>query len=175
MAATLVVSWLFSIGSGAAVKVAVGAEKQSEPAAGAVVPAGREELLADMLGRGASLPGGCQFKSGEVEYSLVKGVYACPAGEVVVELMHPSEVPPSAATTDRFALTVSRGGAPDGLVDALVARIRAREAEFEWDWISAPEQQSSPLARGPLIVGLLMAVAVLGFVLRRRRRVSGER
>jgi len=89
----------------------------------AVVPAGQEELLAQMLGKGETLPGDCKLSAGQVEYKTVKATYACSSGNVVFELSHPSQAAGDAERTDRFALTLQSGSPPDGFVPALVSRI----------------------------------------------------
>ncbi len=108
----------------------------SSPAASAspydVIAPGQEQLLADMLGRGAALPGDCKFSNGQVETALVRGTFQCAAGSVVVELRHPSQTQDAVATTDRFAVSVRSGSPPPDLVPTLVARIREREAAFVW-------------------------------------------
>jgi hypothetical protein len=97
-----------------------------------VIPAGQEELLLSMLGRGASLPDGCALADGRVEYRTVKATYACPLGEVVVELSHPVGAPETATRTDRFAVIIDSGSPPESLVDALATSVRAQESAFEW-------------------------------------------
>ncbi len=97
-----------------------------------VIPAGQEELLLSMLGRGASLPDGCALADGRVEYRTVKATYACPLGEVVVELSHSDDAPETATRTDRFALIIDSGSPPESLVDALATSVRAQESAFEW-------------------------------------------
>jgi hypothetical protein len=99
-----------------------------------LIPAGQEELLADMLGRDATLAGDCRFQSGDANGSMVAATYACPAGEVVVELRHPSVAPAGAVRSEKFALDVRSGEAPPALLPALTERIRARESPFEWKW-----------------------------------------
>jgi hypothetical protein len=141
----------------------------AQPAPGdgdAVVPAGQEELLADMLGKGATLPGGCQLADGRVEYATVTAKYTCPNGEVVFELSHPSRAGGGAMETDRFALTPKSGSPPPELAPELVARIRAREAGFEWKWLGGPPKARSRAL--PFAVAGLLAIAVLGWVLRSR-------
>lgn len=99
---------------------------------GAVVPPGKEELLADMLGRGAALPGRCTFASGSIEHAVVRGRYDCPAGGVVLELRHPDTAPADVPRTGKFAIVLLSGAPPAGLVEALQSRLRTGEGAFEW-------------------------------------------
>jgi hypothetical protein len=97
-----------------------------------VVPPGQDELLADMLGRGAPLPGPCRFAGGAADGPVIESTYQCPTGEVVLELVHSSQASPTAIQTERFAITVQSGSLPDGLVDAVASLLHAREGDFEW-------------------------------------------
>jgi hypothetical protein len=98
----------------------------------AVIPAGQDELLAQMLGRAETLPGECRFAGGGAERGVIRATYSCPSGEIVFELRHPDAAPGAPFHTVRFAITPTRGTPPPGFADALLARIRAREAAFEW-------------------------------------------
>jgi hypothetical protein len=138
-----------------------------------VVPPGQEELLGAMLGKGATLPDGCKMTGGEVDYTVVRGTYQCPGGEVVIELTHPSKASGAATRTERFAITVRSGSPPAGLMPALVSLIRSREASFEWKFLAVAPQRSS--ARRVVLVAVgLLAVAALAWALRRRSS-SGSR
>jgi hypothetical protein len=101
-----------------------------------VVPPGQEALLSTMLGRGAALPDKCKFAGGGADGTLIRSTYACPSGEVVLELTHPSNATPNATHTENFAIIVEHGAPPEALIDALVALIRPAEADFEWKWLS---------------------------------------
>jgi hypothetical protein len=115
----------------AAVVGGAGLFPSGEPARVVVAP-GQEELLADMLGRGAPPAAGCEFSSGSVEHATVRGGYRCPSGEVGIELRHPSAAPADATRTDKLAIVVVRGAPPADFVAALAARLRSREAGFAW-------------------------------------------
>jgi len=104
------------------------------------IPPGQEDLLLDMLGKGASLPGGCQIRDGRVQHTVVEVSYACKLGEVVVELAHSSAALESEVQTRQFALSVLEGSAPTSLIDVLSTRILEREDSFEW--VLAPEAAS---------------------------------
>src|SRR5262249_37073247 len=141
---------------------------QPEPGEEAVIPPGQEDLLADMLGRGATLPAQCQFTAGGVERTVVKSTYACPQGEVSYELRHPSQAARGAVRTERFALSVKTGSPPEGLTDALVSRIRAKEATFEWKWLGPTPRPAAQRMIPLLAGGVMLAVVALWWVLRRR-------
>src|SRR5581483_712284 len=64
--------------------------------------------------------------------SFVRGVYSCPAGEVVIELRHPSIAPADAVRTEKFAIVTARGTPPTAFSAALEKRVREGEAAFEW-------------------------------------------
>jgi hypothetical protein len=100
----------------------------------AVIPPGQEDLFAAMLGRGAALPDGCAFVTGQIERAVVRGVYKCVGGEVVVELRHPFTAPRQAGHTEKIAIVTARGTPPAALLAALEERIRERESAFEWVW-----------------------------------------
>lgn len=140
-------------------------EPLTEPMA--VIPPGREELLAEMLGRGAALPGECAFTSGQVESDVVTATYTCPAGAVVFTLRHPDKASSDATLTEKFGIAVKSGTPPAGLTDDLASRIRAREQAFEWTWVGSYAERQSPRV---LVAIAILAGAVLWLVLRRRRR-----
>jgi len=93
-----------------------------------VIPKGYEDLAAELLGRGEQIAGVCKLTGGAIDHAI-HGVYQCGDNRVVIELIHPSKALPSAVRTERFAVTV-QGSPPPGFLDALVARVRAREAPF---------------------------------------------
>lgn len=100
---------------------------------GPAIPPGQENLLLDMLGPGAPLPG-CELADGQVNYTVVVLTYDCAGSEVEYELAHRSKGTRAATPTDRFAITLVSGTPPRGFSDALVSLIRSREGEFEWVW-----------------------------------------
>lgn len=100
-----------------------------------VIPPGQEELLGNILGRGAALPGGCAFTGGQIEHATVVGRYQCDGGGVTIELSHPSRAPAGSLQTDRFAVIERGGTPPPGFSDALASWIRSHEAAFEWKWL----------------------------------------
>jgi hypothetical protein len=138
-----------------------------------VIPPGEESLLAELLGRGAEPAVGCTFINGAVESALVHARYACAGGEIVVDLRHPDTAPADAVRTAKFALAVSSGTAPAGFIEALVARIRAHEGQFEWKEVGQPSDVSAirTLPRAvPIAIGVVIFAALLWVVRRARRR-----
>ena len=104
----------------------------------AVVAPGQEDLLAEMLGRGAALPGECAFAGGTVGGGAITGTYQCPDGEVVFELRSPSTAPAASERTARFAITLLKGSPPPTLAAALKSRIVSRETAIEWMQLAPP-------------------------------------
>jgi hypothetical protein len=144
-----------------------------------IVPPGREKLLADMLGMGVELPE-CAFAGAQAEEGIIRSHYACPAGEVTIELRHPSRAPNPIVVTERFAIVSSSGTPPPELTKAIEARIRARESGFEWTWIAGDPGSSPPFVTqithaGVLILVVLVPVAVLGGGLLYSRQRRKER
>ena len=97
-----------------------------------VVPPGQDALLAAMLGRGAALPDACTFAEGLADGPIIRARYACPSGDVVFALVHPTNAAPTSLQTERFALALQSGSASDELVGALLFLIRSGEASFDW-------------------------------------------
>jgi hypothetical protein len=128
-----------------------------------VIAAGQEEMLAAMVGQGATLPGQCTFDRGDVDRTWIKSTYKCPGGEVVFELRHPDKAPAGATQTAKFAIILQSGSPPPGLVDALVSLVRSRETAFEWkSTVVTPPKGSAPVRSTRLTVLLLIAVGLLG-------------
>jgi hypothetical protein len=138
----------------------------------AVIRSGQERLLADILGQGASLPGGCAFAGGRVEGAAVVATYRCAHDEVRIELRHPSAAPPDARRTVQFALTVGAGAPPPALIEALESRIRAREDRFAWSWQPVIPKEPDP----PPLPRVAAALVVLGLAAAAwRMRRHGQR
>ncbi len=137
----------------------------------AVIVPGKEALLAEMLGGGETLAGECKFMGGKIERALVRGTYKCAAGEVVLELRHPSRATAPAATTSAFAITVLSGTPPPALVSEVAARIRARESDFAWKFLAPPPKRASTSILLAAVL-VLVVLAALALMLRRRRRSS---
>jgi hypothetical protein len=108
-----------------------------------VIGPGQEPLLAEMLGKGVSLPGDCAWAGATVEETRVVSWYTCAGARVEIELRHPTDAVPEATRTLRFAIrTRPTAPPPPGLVEALAARLRAREAEFRWS--NASDDHAGP-------------------------------
>lgn len=119
------------------------AEEDGALVDGPSIPPGQEELLLKMLGKGTALPDGCRLTDGRVEYTVVEATYKCRAGEVVLELAHPSEAFRDDVQTEQFTFAVIDGSAPESLTDAVGALIRSGENDFEWTW-PATESAGEP-------------------------------
>src|SRR6185369_11660067 len=114
----------------------------------------------------------------------LRATYTCTAGTVVIELRHPSNAPADATRTAKFAVVVSSGSPPPGLIDAIVRLIAAREAEFDWLILIPPTPGPTLLAppasqslrtgseRIPLIAALFVVVLVIAAVRIVRRRAA---
>jgi hypothetical protein len=126
------------------------------------IPPGQDALLATMLGRGETLPGGCRFAGGHVAATVVFGDYDCVDGAVAIELHDPAEAPSNAVRTDTFAIVVRSGTAPAELITALMARIQAHEAKLEWTQAFALQRQVAGLHLGS--VSLAGIAAIILFV-----------
>jgi hypothetical protein len=162
-------------GPGAAPAPEAGSEEEH------VISPEQQELLADMLGRGVMLAG-CQMGNGEVDRKVVNVVYACPSGEVAVQLVHPSQAPSDATETDHFAITLQSGTPPEELLPALASRIRSKEAGFEWTLVGGADPSSGLFSRSDddtrrsgsmsvswvrLGVAGLLGIGVMWWILRR--------
>jgi lysophospholipase L1-like esterase len=108
-----------------------------------VIERGQEDLLADMLGRGAALPGDCAWAGATVEQTRVLSWYTCAGQRVDLELRHRDDAPDATTRSAQFAFRARGIAAPPGLLDALAARFRTREAAFRWQLSTA---SSSPVA-----------------------------
>jgi hypothetical protein len=145
------------------------------PAPHPVIKPGQEARLAEIIGRGATFPGGCVFTSGSAAGAVVRATYTCTAGTVTYELRHPDAAPPDVPRTQRFAIVVRDGQPPEGLTSALASNVAAKEAGFEWDWEGvAAKAPPPPPDRRPLLAGvaLLLAAAIAWGAWRNRRRLA---
>ena len=100
-----------------------------------VVLPGQEELIADIVGSGVTLPGGCQFTGGNID-DTVRAHYACDTGPVTIQLSHRGTASSAVAETTYFRIRVIEGSPPPDLVEALVARTRAREENVRWTTVT---------------------------------------
>lgn len=127
------------------------------------IPPGQEDLLAEMLGRGAALPGGCRFSGGQVQAAIVVAEYDCGGQAVVVELRHRGDAPAEVPRTERFAIVVRSGAAHPDLITALESRIRSREAGLEWRQVSALRRRVAGQPMGPgALAGCAAGIMAMG-------------
>ncbi len=156
------------LGAGASAQEAAKQAEHDEEGGAVIVP-GKEQLLAEMLGQGATLPGKCAFLGGQIERSFVQAKYQCPDGEVTLDLRHVKSASAPLAKTEQFAIAVASGTPPAGLVDEVASLVRSKEAGFEWKWIE-PTRKAMPQSSVNLMVvggGGLLAIAL--WMLWRRR------
>ncbi len=125
-----------------------------------------------MLGSGVSLPGDCKLDTGNIEKTVIKATYACPSGDLVVELAHPAAAPTDAARTDKFAVRIERGTPPPAFESVLLSRIRERESQFRWVVYPATTPRPEPTPRLVPFGAMAFALLVLAALLLWRRRVA---
>jgi hypothetical protein len=113
-----------------------------------VVAPGNNALLADMLGRNATLPDDCKFAGGGADGPIIRGNYTCPSGDVIFALVYPDNAASPNARTERFAITVESGAPPPEMIDVVASFVRAREAEFEWLWLTPETDEAGDDAAG---------------------------
>jgi hypothetical protein len=121
-----------------------------------IIAPGQEGVAAEMLGRGETVADRCRLTDGAIGPLVVRAVYRCGADDVVIELRHPSKMASDGIRTDRFAISVTSGSPPADLLPSLTARVRAKEAGFEWRW---PGTRLLPLRT--ILLGLLATVVLL--------------
>jgi hypothetical protein len=114
----------------AAALVAVPAHVPPVPDEGPYIPAGQEEQVAEMLGKGAELPGGCRWDGAMIERVTVLSRYVCGDENHSLRLCHPEwPCASQAAATPVFSIA---SDLPAPVLEALVTRIRAAEGAFKW-------------------------------------------
>jgi hypothetical protein len=141
-----------------------------------VIPPGQEDLLGAMLGKDGGLPGNCTLSTGDVQKTIVRATYACPKGDVVVELTHPDVAAAGTTRTEKFGVRIESGTPPSDFQNALLARIRERETDFRWTIPPpppvVPDQPPRPVPglSGAVVLVLLLLVVLL--LWRRRGRAK---
>lgn len=128
-----------------------------------VIPPGQEEALARMLGRGETLPGGCEFAHAHVERSVIGITYNCPSGEVAVEVRHPSDAPSGATQTAQFAVVLRGGEAPKEFFPGLLSQIRSGEGAVAWEW-TAPSPGGTGRAQVRRGYSRIVTLATIGAI-----------
>jgi hypothetical protein len=145
-------------------------ELRIDPAGGA--------LLGAWMNASAS---GLRFSGGEIRESFGVFRYAqtvdAPDPVVVVELHHRDAVANPVRRTARFSLRVTRGTAPEPLLDAIEKRLRDSEAAFHWiEAGPSPPEEASSLGRVAAlkvpVAWFLLAQAPLWLALAYRRAGS---
>jgi hypothetical protein len=124
-----------------------------------IIPSGREDVVAEMLGTSEAVADRCRFTDGHIEPTRIRVMYRCGADDVVIELRHPSKMTAGAIRTDRFAISVASGFPPGELLPSLVSRIRAREARFKWRWPGMTMLPLRTILLGTLATGVLLLVS----------------
>jgi hypothetical protein len=129
-----------------------------------VIAPGQGSFIRDMVGGGDVLPGGCRVDRVTVGRYRIDATYGCADGvRATLWLRHVESTGSADALAGRFALGV-RGEAPAGLVDAVAARVTAREAGFAWREFHAPPMADRD-GRSPLnwlLVGVTLLMLVVG-------------
>lgn len=134
-----------------------------------------EPLISEMLGRGEALPGGCAFASGRIERTYVLAAYTCGADQIEVRFLHPEGAPPGSVRTKAFAIAVTAGTPPSGLVEAIADRVRAREGTFEWTSVGGRDPYPSwGMGTVAAVVAAILVVALV-LIAARKRRSRGAR
>ncbi len=121
---------------------------------------GHEKLVAEILGQGAELPGGCVFESARIGRRRIEASYRCsgadaPAG---LALVHPSSAGEAAAASAKFKI-LEKGSVPSGLAAEIAKRAAAREQGWQWIrvWHSDPKKSdtnpTAPRADAAAIAG----------------------
>ncbi len=146
-----------------------------------VIPAGQDALFASMLRDDHALPGDCRWDGASVQPTEIRSRYICSAGPVEVLLNGLTHAPAGSVRTAQFALHIASGAPPPGFLQALAARIRARESTARWVNLAPPHgaatrsvSSARGFARHPgKLLGLIaLFVAVASFLALRRTRSS---
>lgn len=102
---------------------------------------GQARALEPVLGRGATLPGGCAYTDADLDLdpAHITARYACPGRSAPVAFeLYTTRIPrPLDGHTGRFGVVTSEGF-PPALRDALLARVTAHESRLEWHIRGAP-------------------------------------
>ncbi|APR85655.1 Hypothetical protein A7982_11004 [Minicystis rosea] len=100
-----------------------------------VIPPGNEKIVGEILG-GAALPEKCALDRASIERTKIVAEYGCGAQKVTLALHHPDdpEAAKAVAKTARFAV-VTKGAAPQALVDEIARRLGTLDKT--WRWVSA--------------------------------------
>lgn len=105
----------------------------------AVLAPGQDALIGRMLGKDEVLHA-CRFTGGVADGATVRAFYRCAAGDLEIEVVHRDAASWRMTRTAHLGLRVRQGSAPDEFMTALIARLRAHEAELRWSWIGEPRE-----------------------------------
>lgn len=137
------------------------------------IPAGQEELILTMLGRGKELPDGCELANVSVNVSLIVASYRCSGQTVTLELEHPSVAKRSARKTAAFSISPGEGQPSKALVETVAASLQRHEEQFRWIR-PVVEQQSAPAAgagwEGSALLGVAASLLLVGAMTWKRKR-----
>lgn len=139
-----------------------------------VIVEGQEAFIRAMVGGDDVLPGACRVVEVTVARRHVDVAYDCEGGRRVgVWLRYAEDTGNPGLIAGRFALGV-QGDAPAGLMEALAARVAARDGGVTWREFRTPpvadRRGRSPL--GWLLVGATLVMLVVG--IRRTRPASTD-
>lgn len=134
------------------------------------IPAGQEELVLTMLGRGEKLPDGCELSGVKIDISVILASFACEAGPAMLKLEHPSASKQANAQTEMFALSPGDGSAAPALIDAIATNVRLHEAQFRWitpELASSDANDRSIVTSG--LVGIIASLVLVASLWKRKR------
>lgn len=146
-----------------------------------VVPAGQEELILTMLGKGAELPDGCALGNVTIDVSYILASYGCDAQTVSLKLAHPSAVANPPRRTESFSILPAEGPAAPTLIDAVTAIVRQQESQFQWFQPKAKVAASSERGFGQFVessprmsalFGVLASLLLIGVASWTRKRTA---
>ena len=104
---------------------------RSPSASEVVILPGQENVIADVFGRGAVLPGNYRWLDGRIDKGEISCRYDSPGGTVVVTCVVRENAASGAVLTECFALTVTQGNPSPELLATIAARLREREAGIQ--------------------------------------------
>lgn len=136
------------------------------------IPSGQEELMLDMLGRGAELPDGCELSGITTAREVIVATYSCGERRPVLELRHSETALDEGLRTTKFVVRADGDSVPS-LLPAVAPIIERHEASFQWMALSVPP---GSLGRTPsasaefgwtkaataALLGLAMSLALIG-------------
>ncbi|MFT3712997.1 MAG: SGNH/GDSL hydrolase family protein [Archangium sp.] len=146
-----------------------------------VLPPGQEDAVANMLGRGATLGGGCVWSGASIDRTFIRSEYTCGEQKFSLTLRHPDDQPQLTRRSERFAFDAD-GSTPAALLDDVFARVKAQEESVRWDAAAGPPP--APLQARPFptsvalsLAGIVLLASVLAFTARfiATRRKLAER